>query len=543
MRGDGRGPGELYRRPLPARRAGPLHNAFSWPTKIDAEAVALFVAAHTAPGETVLDPFGGSGSTGVAARLCDRPTPRMRALARELELDPAWGPRRAAVCELSPLGALLTAVMCDPPRPGDFARAAEDLVASCERRLGWMYEARGPDGEPGVLRHAVWSEALATPCCGERVAFWDAAVELAPAAVRGTFACPRCGRTAATGACGRVTAEYPDPLTGEPAAGRVRTLARVYGRSGKRAWSRAPADADRELAERIRGQAASLAAAAPRTGIAWGDLRRAGYHYGVERIHQLYTPRNLAAVSALWEGIGEQPSGVRDALRLLVLSYNAAHSTLLTRVVAKRGQRDLVVSGAQSGVLYLSGLPVEKNVFAGVRRKIRTFAGAFRLTGGSRSAVRVIRGSSTSLPLAAGSAGYVFTDPPFGGYIPYAEVNQVNEAWLGELTDRTEEAIVSPAQGKDAAAYGRLLSRIFGETARVLRRDGPATVVFRSSSPEVWAALGGALADSGFATEGTSLLDRRQPTFKQAATGARGDAVLLLRNARAGGAAAEAPAA
>jgi hypothetical protein len=51
---------------------------------------------------------------------------------------------------------------------------------------------------------------------------------------------------------------------------------------------------------------------------------------------------------------------VRDALKLLILSYNATHSTLMTRIVVKRGQPDFVLTGAQSGVLYVSGLPVEK---------------------------------------------------------------------------------------------------------------------------------------------------------------------------------------
>ena len=528
--------GELYRRPLSATRSGPLHNAFSWPTKIDAEAISLFIATHTSPGATVLDPFGGSGSTGIAARLCDSPTPRMLRLAQDLELEPRWGPRQAVICELSPLGALLAEVMCHPPDPGVFEDAAGRLVASCERRLEWMYEARNPEGGHGELRYAVWSEVIATPCCGTEVTFWDAAVDLDPAAVRRSFACPVCGRATMVSACERVVTPLDDPITGETTVRRSRTLARIYGRSGRRVWSRAPTEADRELTERVGARAQSLAATAPRSAIGWGDLRRGGYHLGIERIHHLYTPRNLSAVAALWGGIGHgHPPELRDALRLLVLSYNAAHSTLLTRVVAKRGQRDLVVSGAQSGVLYVSGLPVEKNVFAGVRRKIRTFAEAFRLTRGSRSAVRVIRGSSTSLDIGTDSVDYVFTDPPFGGYIPYAEVNQVNEAWLGDFTDRTEEAIVSPAQGKDAAAYGRLLARVFGETARVLRPAGLATVVFHSSSSEVWDAFSRALATNGLVTERTSLLDRQQPTFKQASSGAPGNTVLLTRNRRASG--------
>ena len=87
----------------------------------------------------------------------------------------------------------------------------------------------------------------------------------------------------------------------------------------------------------------------------------------------------------------------------------------------------------------------------------------------------------------------------------------------------------------DAAAYGRLLSRVFGEAARTLRPEGLATVVFHSSSSEVWDAFSRALAANGFVTERTSLLNRQQPTFKQAASGAPGNTVLLMRNRRASG--------
>lgn len=51
-------------------RGGPLFNAFPYPTKISPEAIALFIAPHTKPGDTVFDGFAGSGSTGIAAILC-----------------------------------------------------------------------------------------------------------------------------------------------------------------------------------------------------------------------------------------------------------------------------------------------------------------------------------------------------------------------------------------------------------------------------------------------------------------------------------------
>ena len=48
--------------------------------------------------------------------------------------------------------------------------------------------------------------------------------------------------------------------------------------------------------------------------------------------------------------LSPRPLRRRDALRFLVLAYNATHSTLLTRVVVKRNQRDTV--GFRTGQFY-----------------------------------------------------------------------------------------------------------------------------------------------------------------------------------------------
>ena len=46
--------GALYGGAFPARRTGDLYRAFPYPTKISPEAVALYIAAHTNPGDTVV---------------------------------------------------------------------------------------------------------------------------------------------------------------------------------------------------------------------------------------------------------------------------------------------------------------------------------------------------------------------------------------------------------------------------------------------------------------------------------------------------------
>lgn len=111
--------------------------------------------------------------------------------------------------------------------------------------------------------------------------------------------------------------------------------------------------------------------------IKWGELYRQGYHYGITHLHHFYTSRNWFVFNTLWSQISQYPEDIRDALKIFLLSYNSAHSTLMTRVVAKKNNPDFVITGAQPGVLYISGLPVEKNILFGLQRKLKTFVEAF----------------------------------------------------------------------------------------------------------------------------------------------------------------------
>jgi hypothetical protein len=232
----------------------------------------------------------------------------------------------------------------------------------------------------------------------------------------------------------------------------------------------------------------------------------------------------------MWSLVPAAPSDLQEALRFWLLSYNSSHSTLMTRIVAKAGQADLVVTSGQPGVLYISGLPVEKNVFSGVARKLKTVTAAFSELHGGQANVVVHCGSSRAMVESSGVADYIFTDPPFGGNIPYAEVNYLNEAWLGSISNRAEEAIVSRSQDKSIGDYQNMLADVFRECARVLAPTGKSTVVFHSASADVWNALQTAYGRAGFFVERASVLDKAQSSFKQVTTrgAVKGDPALLL---------------
>lgn len=518
---------ELYKNPLPSTRTGPLYNAFSYPTKISPEVIAVFIAAHTKPGATVLDAFAGSGTTGLATLLCDRPTAEMRRMADALGIKPKWGPRTAHLFEIGTLGSFVSETLCHPPEPEAFAAAVNELCRRAKEKLGWLYEANDLSGAPGTLRHIIWSDVLICPHCGNEVSLWDASVKTNPLSMSDIFHCTSCRKQSSVGACERALDSSLDAF-GRKQLTKKRVIARVHGRSGSVKWQRPPTPEDYEVIARIAKTRPPKSA--PYADLVWGELHRSGYHVGIEKLHHFYTKRNFIAMATLFEIATEFPKEVCEALRLLILSYNSSHSTLMTRVVLKKGQSDFVLTGSQSGVLYISGLPVEKNILEGVRRKSKAFIDSFHMLHGSKSTVVVHNRTSESMPLKPNSVDYVFTDPPFGAYIPYAELNQINEHWLGRTTDRAREVIVSPSQSKGVSEYGAMMANVFKDISRVLKPEGLATVVFHSAHSEVWRALVQAYATAGFTVETTSVLDKIQASFKQVVStvSVKGDPLLLL---------------
>lgn len=511
---------------LPSRRSGPLYNVFPYPTKISAETIAVYIASITKPGETILDVFGGSCSTAFASLLCEIPTPTMKKMAQENGLHPLWGPRNAKVYEISEYAAFSAQALLKRVSSEKFKTAFQSFLreALSDPELASIYSSMDPKGNIGEIRHVIWTEHLRCPNCHKAFSYAETFVERCPTEFKDQTICPHCGSLIKVNDCDFVKETYFDGILGKKRQRKKRTPFIVYGETNGWNWSRPANKFDKESEDTL-----PYPNNVRPKKIKWGDLYRGGYHFGIDYLHDFYTKRNFFVFNKLWNLTQKYDSEIQALLKSLLLSYNQSNSTLMTRVVAKKNSSDFVLTGAQSGVLYISRMPVEKNIFRGLYRKAKDIEESLEILSHCSGSAEIYNKSCMVLDEPDNSIDFVFTDPPFGDFIPYAEINQINELWLEKTTKREDEIIISHSENKDINEYRTMLSRAFSEIQRVIKPGRNVAIVFHASKKDVWKAFSKALDESGLKRVEAIVLDKKQSSFKQVVSeSVKGDPIVLL---------------
>ena len=461
-------------------RNSAFYLAHSYHTKVPPEAIEPFIRYHTEPGDVVLDPFCGSGMTGVAAALSGR-----NAILNDLSpaaIHLAWNHTRP----------------CEPQALADGFAAVEARVA---QRLNALYQTVHVDGTPGRIHWTLWSTRHRCPDCRHEFLLWEA-MDRKSGRMGPTIDCPDCAN--------KLKRSSLESLGSEPAWIAYAT------ESGKRV-EKAPDPDDLRRALSFRRE--DITAWYPETPLAADRemyIRCALQLKDIGSTTDFYTARNLEALALLWQEVmAVRNDRIRRALAF-AFTNTAWHGTRMRRFNARGGHRPL------TGTLYIPQLSSEVNVLEVMRNKIKQlqrYYRSYRPHPGTEPPL-VLLGSATDLDgIPQGSVDYVFTDPPFGSNIFYADCNLIWESWLGRLTDSTQEAVVNrslpPGRGgKSLATYADLMSDAMREISRVLKPGGWATVVFHNTDRDIWQAIRDAANGAGFAFHEAASLDRRQQSHK-----------------------------
>lgn len=460
-------------------RSSPFYQAHSYHTKVPPESITPFIEHFTKPGDVILDPFCGSGMTGVAAALAGR-----HAILNDLSpaaVHLAWNHTHA----------------CDPDVLEErFAAMEKDLLA----KFSSMYMTRHPKGGAGYIHWTLWSTEHCCPECSKKFRLWDA-MDQESGRLGTVIECPKCESEIKRSRLETLNSvpvwiayETKDGKRHEKAASAHDVkLALAHTRQAIDKWfPDVSVDQNREM-----------------------YIRCALARQNITTVADFYTPRNLKALSMLWDAIQAEPDDRARRALAFAFTNTAWHGTRMRRFNARGGQRPL------TGTLYIPQLSSEANVLEVMRNKIkqlRRYYEAFQPTKDGSVDVRL--GSATDLrQIEAGSVDYVFTDPPFGSNLFYADCNLIWESWLGRLTNQTDEAVINRSLreengGKTLDRYAGLMEGAMKEMARVLKPGGWATVVFHNTDASVWQSIRDAASRAGFTFHQAASLDRKQQSHK-----------------------------
>ncbi|MCJ7447193.1 MAG: hypothetical protein MUO72_05855 [Bacteroidales bacterium] len=98
------------------------------------------------------------------------------------------------------------------------------------------------------------------------------------------------------------------------------------------------------------------------------------------------------------------------------------------------------------------------------------------------------------------SVDYVITDPPHGDRIPYLELSQLWNSWLGNDVNYEDEIIISTSKDrkKTTLEYNNQLNLVFSEIYRVLKPNHNFTLLFNSLDDNTWINIVTTLNSIGF---------------------------------------------
>ena len=500
-------------------KAHPIYRAHSYHTKVPHLAIVPSILHYTEPGDLVLDGFAGSGMTGVAAQWCgNAPEEYRRTLealwSKEGFGNPRWGVRHAVLNDLAPAAGFIAANYTRPINVDAFAEAGRTLLDEVEEEIGWMYETLHADGKTkGRIDYTVWSEVFSCPECADEIEFLEVALDRTTGRVRDGFACPNCDASLNKSRLERVFRSDMDTATGQV---RKRVTFRptlIQYKIDGQAYTKIPDTDDWNIMRRIEELPLSVEVPTNRIPI------ERMYHgsrlapKGITHTHHLFLPRAAHALATMWRRAGAHPDPHIRHMLIYLIEQGIPTISLLNRYRPNKGSQSNQVL---SGVYYIPSQISEISVRYRFESKLSTIVDTFQIGSNKINCSCIATASTTaSLGLPADSVDYIFTDPPFGENIYYADLNFLVESWHRVLTNPAPEAIVDRFKGKGLPEYQRLMQRCFEEYRRVLKPGRWITIVFHNSRNTVWTAIQEALLAAGFVVADVRTMDKQQHSFRQ----------------------------
>lgn len=520
-----------------------LYRAHAYHTKVPHKAIMRYILHYTDPGDITYDGFCGTGMAGVAAQLCgDKKAivdlglrvSRSGEIYDGDERISHLGVRKALLVDLSPAATFIAHNYNTPLDVSAYEREMRRILRELKDEYGWMYETMHTDGKTkGQINYTVWSEVFSCPECANEIVFIDQGLDAETERVKREFACPNCGAILSKRDLERHLDTLYDPLLGRTVEALRLRPSLVEYTVGEAKYTKDVDAFDHQVIE-------SVTQLPPSIDIPSGPMPIDSMYHGsriapkgVTHLHHFFLPRAQRVLAALWAK-AEQVADPR--IRSFVL-YTAEQAiwgmSLMNRYSPTHYSQ---VNRYLSGVYYISSLISEVSPWYILDGKLKRLLRAFGRSSQRADSVAISTQSSSNAALPENSVDYVFTDPPFGENIYYADLNYLVESWHGVRTDSEPEAIVDQAKNKQLVDYQDLMRKAFRVNYQILKPGRWMTVEFHNSHNAVWNAIQEAILSAGFVVADVRTLDKKQGSYRQvtAASAAKQDLVISAYKPRSG---------
>ncbi len=482
----------------------------------------------------VLDCFSGSGMTGVAAMMEDRPC---------VLIDASPAAAFISHCYTHPMDPEALSAAYDRTMTQDYPddlrrklhRIARREISNLEQELDWIYETRCDRcGGVATTEYVVYSEQFQCRNCAQVMALYDCPEFKEPKKAR---YCPHCvakhdgeaHRDWLISTRGKKFGAIPVLVSYKCLGGckpaRDQRLHSEDQRTRKGQYFR-----EYDLARLKQLEGLDIPHWYPtRDMIAGWETRhkRRLDLQGVVKVTDLYTRRNLWALAA-WR---EATARIGKGLGPLQISLTVPAITC-SRMLREEKR------AVQTGSYYIP--PISRhikltNATEYGRRVI--VAGQAALSEYSSGAVVVSAASCLCAVIPDQSIDYIFTDPAYVHKIQYGELNFVWETWLDSDPDwLKKEIVVNPYRGKTVEDWDRDLRLALTKCFKALKPGRWLSLCYHDTDAGTWARVQDILLDTGFEIGTVTVLDPKQKSSNQS-TGERvvkSDLVLNCRRPRLG---------
>ncbi|MBI4770010.1 MAG: hypothetical protein HY784_06240 [Chloroflexi bacterium] len=354
-----------------------VYDAHTYHTKVPPEAISKLIEHFTEPGDLILDPFCGSGMTGVAA---------------------LWTQRKPVLVDLSPAATFISMGFLTPVEEWKYKEAYRAILAAEKGEEFALYGTHCRKcGQLVPMEYMVWSYGLVCEYCSKEFVLWDVARDerddVRESKIRSAFDCPHCGKSLQKRKLRR-TRLYP-----------VQIGYRCC-ESGLKETRASPDAHDLEVIRLTERNGLPEGLWFPTAMLPAGVNTRQAIAHGLRSVDALYTKRNLRAVARLWDIARKWPDDELSAELLFTVTSLYQRVTRLSEFRFWGG----------SGNIANYNVPMifnEQNVFRVFERKAKTIR-YYLATWKERPETPFCISTQSATDMRAipdDSIDYIFTDP------------------------------------------------------------------------------------------------------------------------------------